>query len=119
MVVVLTMLLIGFVVVTVVVGMGLRSWTLGQARREAQLLSPDTHTVAYVVPEGQDPAILMAAVAVAGFTAMVDASGGTSRVVVACDEHARGQVRKALEDVHRWGVDGSDMLVEHVAFDDE
>ena len=119
MVVVLAMLLVGLVVVMVVVGLGLRTWTLDRARKDAWLLSPDTHTVSYVVAAGQDPAVLLAAVAGAGYPAMIDTTHGTARVVVACDEHARGEVRAALEHVHRMGFDGSEMLVEHVAFDDE
>lgn len=119
MVVVLAMLLVGLVVAGVVVSMGLRTWTLDRARTEARLLSPDTHTVGYVVPPGQDPAVLMAAVAGTGHTAMVDTSGGTERLIVECDDHVRGEVRRALESVHSTGWDGSDMRVEHVVFDDE
>ena len=119
MVVVLAMLLVGLVVAGVVISMGLRTWTLDRARTEARLLSPDTHTVGYVVPAGQDPAVLMAAVAGAGYTAMVDTSRGTERLIVECDDHARGEVRRALEGVHSAAWDGSDMQVEHVVFDDE
>ncbi len=119
MAVVLAMVLVGLVVVGVVVSLGLRTWTLGQARTEARLLSPDTHTVGYVVPEGQDPAVLMAAVTTAGYTAIVDTSGGTERLLVECDEHARGDVRRVLEGVHSTAWDGSDSRVEHIVFDDE
>lgn len=119
MAVVLAMVLVGLIVVGVVVSLGLRTWTLGQARTEAHLLSPDTHTVGYVVPEGQDPAVLMAAVTGADYTAMVDTTGGTERLLVECEAHARDELRRVLESVHSPAWDGSDARVEHVVFDDE
>jgi len=119
MAVVLVMLLVGGVVGIVVLALGLRTWGVGQAKTEARLLSPDTHKVRYVVPLGQDPAILMAAVSSAGYTALVDTSGGTERLLVACGEQDRAKVRSVLEHVSRSGFDGVEMRVDHVAFDDE
>lgn len=117
--VVLLMVLVGVVVGTVVVNVGLRNWVARQAGTEARLLSPETHTVGYVVPEGQDPAVLMAAISSAGFEAIVDTAGRAERVLIACDDGDRGRVRAVLEDVHRTGFDGAAMRVEHVVFDDE
>lgn len=117
--VVLLMVLVGVVVGTIVVNVGLRNWVARQAGTEARLLSPETHTVGYVVPEGQDPAILMAAISRAGFEAIVDTSGRAERVLIACDDSDRGRVRTVLEDVHRTGFDGAAMRVGHVVFDDE
>ena len=119
MAVVLAMLLVGLVVAAVVVSMALRTWTLERALTEARLLSPGAHTVGYVVPSGQDPAVLMAAVAGAGHTSMVDTSSGTERLLIECEDSARWEVRRALASVHSPGWDGSDMRVEHVVFDDE
>jgi hypothetical protein len=117
--VVLLMVLVGLVVGTILVNVGLRNWVARQSRTEARLLSPETHTVGYVVPEGQDPAVLMAALTSAGFEAIVDTSGRAERVLIACDDGDRTRVRAVLEDVHRTGFDGAAMRVEHVVFDDE
>jgi hypothetical protein len=116
---VILMVLVGLVVVMVVANIALRNWVSRQAGTEARLLSPETHTVGYVVPDGQDPAVLMAAVTRAGFEAIVDTSGRAERVLVACADSDRNRVRAVLEDVHRTGFDGAAMRVEHVVFDDE
>ncbi len=118
MTVVLVMLMVGFVVVLVVVALGLRTWVAEQARTEARLLSPDAHTLAYAVPLGQDPAILMAAVATAGYTAVVD-TRGPERLLVECGEQDRAKVRSVLEHVTRAGPDSGELRVDHVVFDDE
>lgn len=108
-----------FVVLGVVIALALRSWTLDEAKTEKRLRSPDVHTVSYVVPEGQDVAVLMAAVRHAGFESITKTDGGTERLLVACDEQDRAKVRSILEHVHRVGFDGSEMYVDHVSFDDE
>jgi hypothetical protein len=113
------LLLIGFLVVGVVVIVFLKEWTQEEARTEARLRSPETHTIAYVVPEGQDPAILMAALAHVGFESMVDTAGPRERLLVACEETDRAQVRDVLEHVDRAGFSGPEMHAGHVHFDDE
>lgn len=119
MAVAIAIFLLALIAGMVILAVGLRNWGRNDARTEARLRSPDTHTVAYVVPDGQDPAILMAALAGAGFTAVVDTSGRSERVLVACDEAERDRVRSILEHVHRTSFDGAEMDVAHVAFDDE
>lgn len=109
---------IGFIVLGVVIALALRSWTLDEAKIEKRLRSPEVHTVAYVVPEGQDVAVLMAAVKRAGFESITNIEGGTERLLVACEEHDRAKVRSILEHVHRTGFDGT-LYVDHVSFDDE
>jgi hypothetical protein len=110
---------VGFIVLGVIVVVALRSWMLDEARIEERLRSPDVHTVAYVVPEGQDVAVLMAAVKRAGFESITKIDGGTERLLVACDEEDRARVRSILEHVHRISFDGSEMYLDHVSFDDE
>lgn len=119
MAVAIVVFLAALVVVLLFLAFQLRDWGVNEARTEALLRSPETHTVAYVVPEGQDPAVLMAALARAGFTCVVDTSGGTERVLVACDEDQRGRVREVLEQVPRTNFDGAELPVGHVTFDDE
>lgn len=112
-------LLVALVVVGVVVMLALRSWTLEEVRTEAWLREPETHTLSYVVPDGQDPAILVAALAGAGFTARAEMRGGVERLVVACDEDQRDRVRSVIEAVHLTGFEGVEMHVAHASFEDE
>lgn len=115
----IAILLVALIAVLVVGAVGLRSWGMAEARTEARLRSPTTHTISYVVPRGQDPAILMAALAGAGFTTVVDNSAPAERILVACAETDRDRVREVLEHVDRTGFDGAEMHVAHVTFDDE
>ena len=75
--------------------------------------------MAYVVPGGQDPAGLMAALTHAGFVSVTDSTGGTERLLVECEESDRGRVRSVLEQVERRGIDGSRLPAGHVSFEDE
>ncbi|HLN79177.1 MAG TPA: hypothetical protein VK204_19185 [Nocardioidaceae bacterium] len=114
------MLLVGVVVLSVALMLALRRWTLDEARTETRLHQPGAHTVVYAVPNGQDPAILMAALSREGFTAVSDTEGGQERLLVECpDEHDRAQVRSIIEHVDRAGFDGPEMHVSHVSFEDE
>jgi hypothetical protein len=120
MVVVMAMLVIGVVVLGLFVAAGLRRWTLAEARTEASLHQPGAKAVSYLVPPGQDPAVLMAALMRAGYTAVTDTKGGVEHVLVACPQEGdRAEVRKIIEGVHRAGFDGPEMHVGHVSFDDE
>lgn len=115
----IAMFVVGFLVVGVAVIAALTSWGRDEAATEARLHSPDTHTVAYVVPDGQDPAVLMAALTHAGFVSIADIVGGTERLLVECEESDRGQVRSILEQVERRRMDGSRLPAGHVSFEDE
>lgn len=119
MAVAIAVFLVALVVALVFLAFQLRDWGRHEAETEARLRSPETHTVAYVVPEGQDPAVLVAALARAGFTAVVDTSGRAERVLVACDEDQRARVRDVLEHVHRTDYDGAELPAGRVSFDDE
>lgn len=107
------------VVALVGLALFLGSWARDEARLEARLHEPGAHTLAYVVPNGQDPAVLMAALAGAGFTAIVDLYGGRERLLVECGEDDRARVREVIEHVDRGGIDGPEMHVGHVSFEDE
>lgn len=118
--IVMGMLAVGLLVVGVLVMLALRRVTLDEARSENRLREPGTHKLAYVVPNGQDPAILMAALARGGFKSVSDMEGGVERLLVACpDEHDRAKVRSIIEHVDRAGFAGPEMHVGHVSFEDE
>lgn len=118
--IVIAILFVGLLVVGAVVLGGLRNWTLAEGRMEATLGEPGEHHLAYDVPNGQDPAVLLAAVNRAGYTATSDMRGGVERLLVDCPTEAdRAVVRSALEHVDRTGFDGAEMHVAHVSFEDE
>lgn len=103
-------------VLAVVVALALRSWSREEARGEALLASPETHAVSYVVPNGQDPAILMVALHRAGFEARAHLEAGVEVLRVACEESETAQVRSIIEHVDRTGFEGAPMHVAHARF---
>ena len=106
-------------VLGVAVALAMRSWVREEARTEALIESPETNTVSYAVPDGQDPAILAAALHQAGFTARAHLEGGFEVLRIACNEKQRAQVRSVIEHVDRTGFDGVPMHIGHARFVDE
>lgn len=102
---------------TVVVALALRSWVFAEARTEARLHDPQTHTVAYAIPAGIDPVELEAALARAGFTSVLDRVGDDECVRVECTEAERGQVRSVIEGIH--AGDPQALQLAPVVFEDE
>ncbi|HYJ67740.1 MAG TPA: hypothetical protein VEX15_08755 [Nocardioidaceae bacterium] len=119
MIIIAAMLLAGLVVIGLVFMLALRNWTIAEARTEVRLRSPDTPTVSYVVPTGQDPAKLMTALVREGFVSLDDVGGGTRRLLIECDEVDRTKVRRILEHVDRNGFDEVAKHSGRVRFDDE
>ena len=97
----------------------LRSWVREQSRREAHLSDPNTHTVAYAIPNGVDPVTVESALARAGFTAGVDRFGMVECVRIECNDSQREQARGALEAIRMNSVHGSQLQAGHVVFEDE
>ena len=97
----------------------LHSWVRDESRREAHLRDPDTHTVAYAIPNGVDPATVLSALARAGLTSGVDRVGMVECVRIECNEWQREQVRGVLEGIPMNAYDGSQLQMRHVVFEDE
>ena len=119
MVAVTGMLVGGIAIVGVFLLLALRRWTLAETRMDALLRSPGAPTVAYRVPDAQDPVVLMVALRRFGFVSVVDTGDGAERLLVACAAQERAQVRRIIEEVHSGGLDGPEMHVPHVRFEDE
>jgi len=98
--------------------LSLRRWGLERAETESRLHSPQAHIVSYLVPEGQDPAVVRAALGHAGFVTMME-RGGDQRLVVECDAADRDRVREIIQHAERSGFDGEDMHLGHVRFEDD
>jgi hypothetical protein len=112
MVLMATLLVIGALGLPLLIVLALRAWGTDSARTESSLLSPEAHTVAYVVTEGEDPTFARAALTHAGFVSVLDHSGD-QRLVVGCEPGQREQVRRILEQVDHLAGTGP------VRFDDE
>lgn len=107
------------VVVAVVLVMGgARRWVLNEGATEARLRDVETHTLSYVVPNGQDPITFITALAHAKFTAVTDTHGGFERLLVACEEPDRAQIRQILEEANS-AVSSGTRMPDHVRFEDE
>lgn len=113
-----TLLVLVALSVPVLVVMALRRWGLETAETERRLSSPQTPTVSYVVPEGQDPVFVRAALAHAGFDTMLHRSD-CQRLIVGCAAGERDRVRETIENVERTGLDDREMPAGRVHFQDD
>ncbi len=118
--IVFAMVAIGILVVALALAFALRRVTLDEAKTEAHLREPATHALQYVVPDGQDPAVLVGALTQAGFISAAELEQGREVLLVECPhEDDRAKVRSIIEHVSRAGFDGPEMHVGHVSFEDE
>ncbi len=113
------MLLAGLLAVGLVFMLALRNWTYAGARTESRLRSPDVPTVTYAVPHGQDPAVLIAALAADGFVSVLDLGPVRSRLLIECAETDRAKVRSIIDHIDHAGLDGAGTHPGPVRFDDE
>lgn len=112
-------LLVLVLVVTVAILAFLRSWGAEESRTETRLHDPQTHTVAYAIPNGIDPVVVKLGLTKAGFTSVVDRVGDAECLLVECAETERPRLRSVLEAIHLSDYDGSDLRVDRVVFQDE
>ena len=114
----LGLLVVGIAVLLAVVSVGIGRWSANEARKDAALHGPDAHTVTYVVPDGEDPVGVIAALTHAGFTSVEDHSGVHDRVLVECDPDDRERVRDVIAHVQHHRYDGV-TVAGRVVFEDE
>ena len=119
MVAAIVFLLIVVVIGGIAINLYLRSYVREESRREAHLTDPDTHTVAYAIPNGVDPATILSALARAGLTSGVDRVGMVHCVRVECNDSQREKARGVLEGIRMNVYDGSQFQAGHVVFEDE
>ncbi|MGA8248975.1 MAG: hypothetical protein WB797_18860 [Nocardioides sp.] len=118
MVFIVTLLVVSALGLPVLIVLALRRWGMKEAETERSLLSPQAHTVSYVVPEGEDPALARAALTHAGFVSVLDRTAD-QRLVVRCEQGERERVRAILEHVDHPTFDGHHEDAAHVQFVDE
>jgi hypothetical protein len=87
-----------------------------------ELRSDRTPTLEYVVPTGQDPTVVLAALDRAGFTATSDPTHPHQRVLIECPEGVdaqRGEVRSVIESASVTTPEDGVPVQAHVRFSDE
>lgn len=120
--IVFAMVAIGVLALVLVLALALRRVTLDEAKTEAHMRDPHTHALAYAVPDGQDPAVLVSALSQAGFKSAAELERGSEVLLVECPHpEDRAKVRSIIEHVHRTSFEGSggELQVAHVSFEDE
>lgn len=93
--------MVGLVALVAIVALAmylLRDESLNRERVEAELHDPGTPKLEYVVPTGEDPTIVLAALERAGYTAGVDSRGAHQVVLVKCPD-GRDVSRTAVRNV--------------------
>lgn len=126
MVFMVTLLVLGTLVLPLLLVLALRSWGMQEEALETSLLAAGAHTVAYVVPDGEDPTFVRAALSHHGFVSVLDHGGGHSgghggerRLVVRCEPGQREEVRGILQAADHPATYGDPARAVRVLFDDE
>jgi len=103
--------------------LAVRQWIRDRARTEAALESDRTETLEYVVPEGQDPAVVLVALEQEGFTPAADSLGRSHLLRIHCPaglERDRAQVRAVISRADSTAIEhGARIDVDPVVFEDE
>src|SRR5262245_19908214 len=113
------MLLAGLLAVGLVFMLAVRTWTYAGALTNAPVRSTDTLPDTYALPHGQDPAVLIAALAGEGFVSVIDLGPVRSRLLIECAETDRAKVRSIIDHIDHAGLDGAGTHPGPVRFDDE
>ncbi|HSV41177.1 MAG TPA: hypothetical protein VLI04_20615 [Nocardioidaceae bacterium] len=115
-------LVAGVVVLLVALPLILRSAMRQVEETDAELHTPAAETLCYAIPNGQDPVVVMTALHHAGYPAVSDPVDGDQRLLIGCPggrKSERAGVRAVIEHAHTTGIEGADLRVEHVRFEDE
>jgi hypothetical protein len=88
---------VALVVIPALVVLALRQWGQQDSQTESRLLSPGVHTLSYVVPTGQDPAPLRAALAHEHFSSVMGHGDSGHCLIVECEEDDRDRIRAIIE----------------------
>ena len=119
-VVLIPIFIIVAIVVAVAIARGARTWGQRRVETHDELAGPAT-TLDYVVPSGQDPALLVSALRQDGYEAAPDPRD-TDVLHIECPgglDRERPRVRATLQSVRRTGFEGAPMDPEPVRFADE
>ena len=114
------------VAVLVLVGcllLAMRQRTMQQAQKEERVESLASETLEYVMPPGQDPAVLAAALKKEGYTAVGETLTGAAPTVLVDvprgRDSERAHVRAVIKNLRTTGFEGAPLEVDEVTFEDE
>ncbi len=113
-----TLLVLTVLIVPLLLILLMRRFGMEQTDIEQALLSPEAHTVSWVVPDGDDPALVRSRLAHAGFTSVLDHSGD-QRLVVHCGPADRERVREIIAHTEHATFDGRGLRPNQLRFDDD
>lgn len=94
--------MVGLVALVAMIALAMRllkDESLGRERIEAELHDASTPTLEYVLPTGEDPVVVVAALERAGYTVGVDSHGAHQVVLVKCPDGpdvSRAKVRDVI-----------------------
>ena len=117
--------IVGLVALVAVVAWAMRLMkdeSLARERVQTHLHDASTPTLEYVVPTGEDPVVVVAALERAGFTVAVDPHGAHQQVLIECPDGrdpSRTKVRAVIEAAHAGTVQDGLPVQAAVRFRDE
>jgi hypothetical protein len=97
-------------------------WMRGQERKRARIADPRQKSLVYEVPEGHDPATIVAALRNDGLEATEVLRQGRQRVVIACPEgreDLRPRARALIANEADLNLEGDPAMKREVTFVDE
>jgi hypothetical protein len=97
-------------------------WVRGESRLREELTAPGQESLVYEVPEGQDPAAILAALRQDGLEATEVMRQGRQRVVISCPtgrEDLRPRARALIADKALLNLEGDAAANHRVTFADE
>jgi hypothetical protein len=113
-----TLLVLTVLVVPLLAIAMMRRFGMEEADTERTLLSADSHSVSWLVPEGEDPALVRTHLAHEGFVSVLDRSGD-QRLVVGCEPAERERVRSVIAGTPHPTFDGRPLELSRMRFDDD
>ena len=100
----MAILLIGTLLLVVLVGVALavalKRWADERAIRDDSLALSPFETLEYIVPPGQDPAMILETLETAGYPAALDPAAASRLIHIECRfgrDHDRARVREVIE----------------------
>ncbi len=118
---------VGVAVLVVLIGLGIAGFVVVRSvnratHRGGEMTGPPEEELRYVVPTGQDPAVLLAALHADGYDAVTVLEHGRHVVVVSCPAGAdrdRAHVRAVIRAAAQTSLEGEQFDPGRVEFEDE
>jgi hypothetical protein len=110
------------VAIAVVMLLAVRTWASGHRQQAEELASPREPTLDYLVPDGQDPVVLLTVLSADGYAATADPAT-PNLIRISCPaglDRERARVRATIQHAGATAIDtGVPFEPDHVRFVDE